>query len=76
MRASVFIATSVDGYIARKNGDLDWLPAGGAVSDTVENGYTEFMAGVDVCVMGRQTFEKSLDPRSVAVRAVHRSAGR
>ncbi len=60
MRASVFIATSVDGYIARKNGDLDWLPAGGAVSDAVENGYTEFMADVDVCVMGRHTFEKVL----------------
>lgn len=60
MRASVFIATSVDGYIARENGDLDWLPAGGAVSDAIENGYTEFMAGVDVCVMGRHTFEKVL----------------
>ncbi len=30
MTVSVFIGTSVDGFIARPNGDLDWLPAGGA----------------------------------------------
>jgi hypothetical protein len=29
MAASVFIGTSVDGFIARVNGDLDFLPAGG-----------------------------------------------
>ena len=60
MRASVFNATSLDGYIARENGDLDWLPAGGAVSDDIDNGYKAFMDTVDVCVMGRHTFEKVL----------------
>src|SRR4029453_10360186 len=60
MRISVFIATSVDGYIARENGDLDWLPADGGVTDAVDNGYAEFIATVDVCVMGRHTFEKVL----------------
>ena len=60
MRASVFVGTSVDGFIARENGGLDWLPAGGGVSDEVQNGYAEFMATVDTCVMGRHTFEKVL----------------
>jgi hypothetical protein len=29
MRATVYIATSVDGFIARENGGVDWLPDGG-----------------------------------------------
>jgi dihydrofolate reductase len=56
MRISVFIATSVDGFIARPNGDLDWLPAGGGE----EHGYTEFIASVDAIVLGRKSFEKVL----------------
>lgn len=60
VRASVFIATSLDGYIARENGGLDWLPAAGAVSEDIDNGYREFLASVDTCVMGRRTFEKVL----------------
>jgi len=32
MRASVFIATRLEGYVARQNGDLDWLSADGGVS--------------------------------------------
>ncbi len=54
MRVSVFVGTSVDGFIARANGDLDWLPAGGNPS------YDAFMATVDAVVMGRKTFEKVL----------------
>src|SRR3970040_318882 len=56
MRVSVFIATSVDGFIARPNGDLDWLPAGGGEP----HGYDEVMASVDALVIGRNTFEKVL----------------
>ncbi len=56
MTASVFIATSVDGFIARPNGDLDWLPAGGGEP----HGYNEFIASVDALVIGRKTFEKVL----------------
>jgi dihydrofolate reductase len=53
MTVSVFIGTSVDGFIARENGDLDFLPEGGGEP----HGYTEFMAGVDALVIGRKTFE-------------------
>lgn len=60
MRASVFIATSLDGFIARPDGALDWLPGaeGGALPE--DNGYDAFLATVDVAVMGRSTFEKVL----------------
>jgi dihydrofolate reductase len=56
MTASVFIGTSLDGFIARRNGDLDWLPEGGGEP----HGYNEFMASVDVIVIGRNTFETVL----------------
>ena len=57
IKASVFIATSLDGFIARANGDLDWLT--GAESSTTEQdyGYQEFMDTVDIIVLGRNTFE-------------------
>jgi dihydrofolate reductase len=53
MKASVFIGTSLDGYIARKNGAFDFLPADGGEP----HGYAEFMATVDAIVMGRHTYE-------------------
>jgi len=56
MKASVFVGTSVDGFIARHNGDFDFLPEGGGEP----HGYDEFMASVDVLVIGRNTFEKVL----------------
>lgn len=56
MTASVFIATSLDGFIAREDGGLDWLPADGGEP----HGYDEFMATVDAVVMGRRTFETVL----------------
>lgn len=52
----VFIATSIDGYIADTNGGTDWL-------HTIPNpnnddmGYMEFINGIDALVMGRKTFE-------------------
>jgi len=57
VKASVFIAASLDGYIARANDDLDWLPADDEVE---EHGYEAFMASVDALVIGRRTFEKVL----------------
>jgi dihydrofolate reductase len=56
MMASVFIGTSVDGFIARSNGDLDFLPEGGGEP----HGYDEFIASVDTIVIGRKTFETVL----------------
>jgi len=56
MGASVFIGMSVDGFIARPNGDLDFLPPGGGEP----HGYDEFMASVDALVIGRKTFETVL----------------
>ena len=56
MKASVFIGTSVDGFIARVNGDLDFLPPGGGEP----HGYDEFMATVDALVIGRKTYETVL----------------
>jgi dihydrofolate reductase len=56
MKVSVFVGTSVDGFIARKNGALDFLPPGGGEP----HGYDEFMATVDALVIGRNTFETVL----------------
>ena len=56
MRASVFIGTSLDGFIARENGSFDFLPEGGGE----EHGYEAFIASVDALVIGRGTFETVL----------------
>ena len=56
MKASVFMGASVDGFIARPNGALDFLPPGGGEP----HGYNEFMATVDTLVIGRKTFETVL----------------
>ena len=56
MTVSVFVGASVDGFIARPNHDLDWLPEGGGEP----HGYDEFIASVDAIVIGRKTFEKVL----------------
>ena len=53
---SVFVGTSLDGFIARSNGSFDFLPAGGGEP----HGYDEFIASVDALVIGRNTFETVL----------------
>lgn len=58
MKASVFIATSLDGFIARTDGDIDWL--GEPSEDDEDHGYQQFMETVDYLVMGRNTYEKVL----------------
>ncbi len=54
--AHVFIATSLDGYIARKNGDIDWLVGFSALGE--DHGYDRFISRIDAIVMGRGSFEK------------------
>jgi dihydrofolate reductase len=53
----VFIATSLDGYIARADGALDWLVPFQGDGD---NGFSDFIAEIDGIVMGRGTFESVL----------------
>ncbi|MBV7410883.1 dihydrofolate reductase family protein [Maritimibacter sp. DP1N21-5] len=53
----VFIATSMDGYIARPDGGLDWLDVAGTEDD---HGYADFMSRMDGLIMGRVTFETVL----------------
>lgn len=53
-RVQLFIACSLDGFIARVDGGIDWL------FGDADYGYTEFVAGVDTVLMGRRTLEDCL----------------
>jgi len=61
MKCSVYIATSIDGFIARPDGDIDWLLRP-EFNDAANVGlvYSEFISTVDAIVMGRHSFEKVL----------------
>ncbi len=54
----VFIATSLDGFIATSDGGLDWLEVPNP--EKSDYGYAEFISGIDAIVIGRNTFEKVL----------------
>lgn len=54
----VYIGTSLDGFIARESGDLDWLSR--FADQAAVESYKEFIAGIDVIVIGRGTFETVL----------------
>ncbi|MDH5379118.1 MAG: dihydrofolate reductase family protein [Gammaproteobacteria bacterium] len=60
VKISVFIATSLDGFIARKNGEIDWLMDADNSGGEEDYGYKEFFGSVDCLVMGRNTMEKVL----------------
>jgi dihydrofolate reductase len=61
MKCSVFAATSLDGFIARQDGSIDWLNKAAAEAPKGEDfGYKSFLASVDAIVMGRNTFEQVL----------------
>lgn len=55
----LYIATSLDGYIARSNGAIDWLPAPEAADDG--GTYDQFYQSIDALVMGSATYEKVLE---------------
>ena len=59
--SSVFIATSLDGFIARTGGELDWLDAANAtVTEGEDCGYRAFIESIDVLIIGRKTYEQVL----------------
>jgi dihydrofolate reductase len=57
-QCSVFIATSLDGFIARRDGAIDWL----SIVETPgeDYGYARFFAGVDALIVGRRTYDTAL----------------
>lgn len=57
----VFIATSLDGFIARADGDIGWLLERDDPAE--DHGYDSFIADKDVIVMGRGTYESMRDVR-------------
>jgi len=55
-KISIYIATSIDGYIAREDGSLDWLDRiDGQGSDY---GFNDFFGSIDALVLGKNTYEK------------------
>ncbi len=58
VKVTLYIASSIDGYIARKDGSIDWLPP--PVTDETDYGYAEFYSSIDVVLMGSRTYEQVL----------------
>lgn len=56
MKNNVFIATSLDGYIADKNGSIDWLYSI-PNPNSIDMGYNNFISNMDAIIMGKNTFE-------------------
>lgn len=54
-RGKVFIGTSVDGFIARENGDIEWLVTRGELAG--DYGFDDFIAGIDAYLIGRATYD-------------------
>mgnify|MGYP000424526956 CR=1 FL=1 len=61
MKCSVFIATSVDGYIATPDGSVDWLMSAGSstvdMGEDVDMGFNAYMASIDCMIMGRKCMQ-------------------
>ncbi|KDR95991.1 Dihydrofolate reductase [Peptoclostridium litorale DSM 5388] len=59
----LYIAISLDGYIAKNNGAVDWL-SGNGEDTNVDNGYDDFYNTIDTVVMGRITYEQVVNELS------------
>jgi dihydrofolate reductase len=55
----LYIAASVDGYIARENGEIDWLEEAGSKGEG-DSGYGEFYNTIDTVLLGRKTYDHVL----------------
>ena len=55
-KLKLFIATTLDGYIAGPDGDMDWLEAGA----DLDYGYKEFYTSIDTTLMGNATYRLTL----------------
>ena len=53
-KVTAYIASSLDGFIARENGSVDWLP------ENAESGYTDFYKSIDTVIIGKTTFDQIL----------------
>lgn len=58
-KIKLYVASSLDGFIARKNGELDWLMEH-PNPNQLDYGYAEFLNGIDTVLMGRKTYEEIL----------------
>lgn len=54
-KISIYIASSIDGYIARKDGNLDWLHYGHTGDE--DYGFKKFTSTIDAVIMGKNTYE-------------------
>lgn len=59
----LYIAASLDGYIAKSDGSVDWL-LGESSNPNVDTGYNEFYSSIDTVVMGRTTYEQVINELS------------
>ena len=54
----IFLAISLDGFIARNNGEIDWLEKFNSDDPNEDYGFGEFFKRMDCLVMGQKSFEK------------------